>query len=182
MKIVQIANFVHETSGGMRTALNALQAQYVALGHEVVLVRPGIESLADESGEITNHMIRGPILPMTGGYRVIVGRRELKQLLRCLQPDVVELSDKSTLFWVPQWCKRSGIACVVFSHERTDLVINSLGWKRLPLIPVVRHFRKSLVTVIHNWYSIADVIVDEVRQWQLQSNPVEGQQRAHTSH
>ena len=145
MKIVQIANFVHETSGGMRTALNALQAQYVALGHEVVLVRPGIESLADESGEITNHMIRGPILPMTGGYRVIVGRRELKQLLRRLQPDVVELSDKSTLFWVPQWCKRSGIACVVFSHERTDLVINSLGWKRLPLIPVVRHFRKSLV-------------------------------------
>jgi alpha-1,6-mannosyltransferase len=144
MKIVQVANFVHETSGGMRTALGALQTQYLALGHEVVLIRPGIDSCSDETSVVKDFMIRGPVLPMTGGYRVIAGRRELKHILRSLRPDVVELSDKSTLYWVPKWCKKNGIACVVFSHERTDLVINLLGWKRFPLIPIVSYFRRVI--------------------------------------
>lgn len=144
MKIVQVANFVHETSGGMRTALGALQNQYVAQGHEVVIISPGIESRTDEIGTVKIFMIQGPVLPMTGGYRVIVDRRELKRILLSLQPDVVELSDKSTLYWVPKWCRENGIACVVISHERTDLAINSLGWKRFPLIPIVSFFRQAI--------------------------------------
>jgi len=144
MKIVQVANFVHETSGGMRTALNALQTQYLVQGHEVVLIRPGIDSCLDETNAIKDFTIRGPVLPMTGGYRVIAGRRELKHILLSLRPDVVELSDKSTLYWLPKWCKKNGIACVVFSHERTDLVINLLGWKRFPFVPVVSYFRRVI--------------------------------------
>jgi alpha-1,6-mannosyltransferase len=141
MKIVQVANFIHETSGGMRTALGALQTQYLAQGHEIVLIRPGVDSCSDETNAVKDFTIRGPVLPMTGGYRVIVGRRELKHILLTLRPDVVELSDKSTLYWVPKWCNKNGIACVVFSHERTDLALNSLGWKRFPLIPIVNYFR-----------------------------------------
>ena len=144
MKIVQVANFVHETSGGMRTALGALQTQYLAQGHEVVLIRPSSESHSDDTNAVKTFMIQGPVLPMTGGYRVIAGRRELKHILLSLQPDVVELSDKSTLYWVPKWCKKNGIACVVFSHERTDLAIKSLGWKRFPLIPIVSYFRRVI--------------------------------------
>lgn len=144
MKIVQLANFVHETSGGMRTALRALQNEYLAQGHEVVLIRPSNESRRNNVDAVENILIRGPVLPMTGGYRVIVGRRELKRILLGLQPDVVELSDKSTLYWVPNWCKKNGIACVAISHERTDLVLSSLGWKRFPLIPVVTYFRLAI--------------------------------------
>ena len=144
MKIVQVANFIHETSGGMRTALGALQTQYLAQGHEVVLIRPGIDSCSDETNAVKDFTIRGPVLPMTGGYRVIAGRRELKHILLTLRPDVVELSDKSTLYWVPKWCNKNGIACVVFSHERTDLALNSLGWKRFPLIPIVSYFRRAI--------------------------------------
>jgi alpha-1,6-mannosyltransferase len=144
MKIVQVANFVHETSGGMRTALGALQTQYLALGHEVVLIRPGIDSCSDDTNAVMDFTICSPVLPMTGGYRVIAGRRELKHILLSLRPDVVELSDKSTLYWVPKWCKKNGIVCVVISHERTDLAINSLGWKRIPLIPIVSYFRRVI--------------------------------------
>jgi len=32
MRIVQVANFVHDTSGGVRTALNALGSLYVDAG------------------------------------------------------------------------------------------------------------------------------------------------------
>jgi alpha-1,6-mannosyltransferase len=45
---------------------------------------------------------------------------------------------------LPKWCKKNGIACVVFSHERTDLVINLLGWKRFPFVPVVSYFRRVI--------------------------------------
>jgi len=78
----------------MRTALNALQTQYLVQGHEVVLIRPGIDSCLDDTNAIKDFTIRGPVLPMTGGYRVIAGRRELKHILLSLRPDVVELSDK----------------------------------------------------------------------------------------
>ena len=41
MRIVRVANFVTERSGGLRTALRELGTGYVAAGHEAVLVMPG---------------------------------------------------------------------------------------------------------------------------------------------
>jgi alpha-1,6-mannosyltransferase len=126
MKIVQVANFVHETSGGMRTALRALQTQYLAHGHEVVLIRPGIESQTTESDGVTNFMIRGPVLPMTGGYRVIVGRRELKHILRSLQPDGVELSDKSPCSGCRNGARRTALR--VLSFLMNEQIWFSIRW------------------------------------------------------
>jgi alpha-1,6-mannosyltransferase len=145
MKIVQVANFVHETSGGMRTALSALQRQYLLQGHEVVQIRPGAEARREEIDSVLQIVVRGPVLPMTGGYRVIMARRGLQSILTELKPDVVELSDKSTLSWLPHWCQGQGIACIVISHERTDLMVKSLGWQRFIVEPIVKHYR-SLVT------------------------------------
>lgn len=41
MRIVRVANFVHATSGGLRTALRELGRGYAEAGHEPVLVVPG---------------------------------------------------------------------------------------------------------------------------------------------
>lgn len=41
MRIVRLANFVTERSGGLRTALARLGEGYAARGHEPVLVCPG---------------------------------------------------------------------------------------------------------------------------------------------
>ena len=52
MRIVQVANFVHERSGGIRTALDAIGAHYTASGHSVMTIRPGqrYELVVDPSG------------------------------------------------------------------------------------------------------------------------------------
>ena len=41
MRIAQLANFVGPASGGMKTAVQALAAGYVAAGAERLLVMPG---------------------------------------------------------------------------------------------------------------------------------------------
>lgn len=40
-RIVQVAGFYAPTSGGLRTAVDALALEYRAAGHETVLVVPG---------------------------------------------------------------------------------------------------------------------------------------------
>ena len=40
MRILQLANFYHATSGGLRTAVDAFASGYVRAGHEVFLVVP----------------------------------------------------------------------------------------------------------------------------------------------
>ena len=41
MRVVQVANFYGPRSGGLRTAIDRLGAEYSALGHEVFLLVPG---------------------------------------------------------------------------------------------------------------------------------------------
>ena len=65
----------------------------------------------------------GVPVPFSGGYRAIVTRQKLEKVLSELKPDVVELSDKTTLSWVPQWCRFNGVPCVLFSHERASDVV-----------------------------------------------------------
>lgn len=41
MRVVQVANFYGPRSGGLRTAVDRLGAEYCASGHEVFLIVPG---------------------------------------------------------------------------------------------------------------------------------------------
>lgn len=43
MRVVQVANFYGPRSGGLRTAVDRLGAEYCALGHEVYLIVPGAQ-------------------------------------------------------------------------------------------------------------------------------------------
>ncbi|NDB42542.1 MAG: hypothetical protein EB035_06150 [Actinobacteria bacterium] len=133
MHIVQVANFVTPTSGGQRLALNSLAEQYLKHGHETTLVIPGEkhETRVENRRKIVS--LCGLPVPFSGGYRAIVRKDQMQQTLAELQPDIVELSDKTTLSWVPQWCRQMGIACVVFSHERASEVVSERFPKWLPV-------------------------------------------------
>jgi alpha-1,6-mannosyltransferase len=117
MKIVRLANFVTERSGGLRTALRCLGAGYLAAGHEPVLVVPG-ERFADGQSEMGRVItLPGPKLPGTGGYRVLVDRRRVTALLERLGPDRLEVSDRTTLRWTGRWARQVGVPSIVVSHE-----------------------------------------------------------------
>jgi hypothetical protein len=70
MRIVRLANFVTPCSGGLRTALRELGAGYAAAGHEPVLVMPGAADHDEQTPQGRVITLRGPVLPLSGGYRL----------------------------------------------------------------------------------------------------------------
>ncbi|MDN4472447.1 glycosyltransferase [Demequina zhanjiangensis] len=137
MRIAHIANFYGPTSGGLRTAMHALGKGYVEHGHKVLLVVPGAED-TDELTEFGRRItLRSPVLPLSGGYRMISRLRELRGVLRGFRPDVLEVSDRTTLRSLGGWAASQGVPSVFFSHERADGILaanlpDALG-ERLPL-------------------------------------------------
>jgi alpha-1,6-mannosyltransferase len=117
MRIVRLANFVSSRSGGLRTALRNLGEGYERAGHEAVLVIPGRErsDVATAQGRVIT--LPSAPLPRTGGYRVLAGRRELTRLLDSLEPDRLEVSDRSTLRWTGRWARQRGVGSMMVSHE-----------------------------------------------------------------
>ncbi|MEU3692307.1 glycosyltransferase [Streptomyces narbonensis] len=125
--MVRLANFVTATSGGLRTALDQLGRGYLAAGHEPVLVVPGdvaSDHHTDQGRVIT---LPGPVLPGTGGYRVLADRRRVARLLDALAPDRVEVSDRTTLRWTGEWARRARVPSVMVSHEAADGVLRTWG-------------------------------------------------------
>lgn len=129
MRIVRLANFVTPRSGGLRTALRELGRGYARAGHEPILVVPG-PAVGDEltdQGRVLS--LPGPVVPGLGGYRVLLRRRPLAELLERLRPDRIEVSDRTTLRWTGAWARRHGVPSVMVSHESVD---GLLGVVRLP--------------------------------------------------
>ena len=123
MRIVRLANFVAPHSGGLRTSLAELGAGYLAAGHEPVLVIPGerdSDQLTAQGRVIT---LRAPRMPFAAGYRVLWRRRRLTRLLTRLRPDVLEVSDRTTLRWTGPWAREHGVPAVMVSHESVTALL-----------------------------------------------------------
>ncbi|MCX5395773.1 glycosyltransferase [Streptomyces sp. NBC_00102] len=127
LRIVRLANFVTPSSGGLRTALDELGRGYREAGHDPVLVVPGSEA-ADHRTPAGRVITRpGPVLPGSGGYRVLLGRRRLTALLEELRPDRLEVSDRTSLRWTGEWARRARVPAVMVSHETADGVLRTWG-------------------------------------------------------
>src|ERR1700748_511701 len=92
MRGVQVANFYGPKSGGLRTAVDRLGAEYCANGHEVFLIVPGPR--ADRT-ELPTGVVRitmpAWLIPFTDGYRAVMPG-PVKALLEALQPDALEVA------------------------------------------------------------------------------------------
>nr|WP_245873655.1 glycosyltransferase [Streptomyces phaeoluteigriseus] len=117
LRIVRLANFVAPASGGLRTALRELGKGYRAAGHEPVLVVPGDRASDRDTEQGRVITLPGPLLPGTGGYRVLTDKRRVAGLLAHLAPDRLEVSDRTTLRWTGKWARRARVPAVMVSHE-----------------------------------------------------------------
>lgn len=120
MRVVQVANFYGPRSGGLRTAVDRLGAEYCSNGHEVFLVVPGSRaqrSMLDTG--VVRITLPARLLPLTGGYRAILPG-PVRALLAALRPDALEVSDRLTLRSLGHWGRNHGATTVMISHERLD--------------------------------------------------------------
>ncbi|MHA3021452.1 glycosyltransferase [Mycobacterium sp. BMJ-28] len=126
MRVVQVANFYGPRSGGLRTAVDRLGAEYCAAGHEVYLVVPGAhrDRQVLPSG-VVRLALPAALIPLTGGYRAVLPG-PVTTLLEQLRPDALEVSDRLTLRSLGPWGRRHGVATVMISHERLDRLVGQL--------------------------------------------------------
>jgi len=120
MRVVQVANFYGPRSGGLRTAVDRLGAEYCASGHEVFLIVPGPR--ADRSQLVTGVVritVPAKLIPFTDGYRAVMPW-PVRALLEALEPDALEVSDRLTLRSLGRWGREHGATTVMISHERLD--------------------------------------------------------------
>jgi alpha-1,6-mannosyltransferase len=158
VRIVRLANFVAPCSGGLRTALRELGAGYLAAGHEPVLIVPGDcdHDVQTPQGRVIT--LRGPLVPLSGGYRLLLSRRRVTALLNALRPDRLEVSDRVTLRWTGPWARRHGVPAVMVSHESLAGLLGLLGlpgrWLAGPAGAIAdalntrsaRHYRQVICT------------------------------------
>ncbi|MQS15445.1 glycosyltransferase family 1 protein [Streptomyces kaniharaensis] len=127
LRIVRLANFVTPVSGGLRTALRHLGAGYLAAGHRPVLIVPGDRRREQETEQGLVVTLPGPVLPGSGGYRLLIDRRAVAAELTRLSPDRLEVSDRTTLRWTGDWARRHGVRSVMVSHESAAGVLGTRG-------------------------------------------------------
>jgi alpha-1,6-mannosyltransferase len=141
MRIVRLANFVAPASGGLRTSLRELGAGYLAAGHEPVLIIPGELDSDRETAQGRVITLCGPRVPFTGGYRVLLRKRQVASLLGELKPDALEVSDRATLRWTGRWAREHGVPAVMVSHESLTALLG-LAASTAPLQAVADAFNR----------------------------------------
>lgn len=142
-RIVQVANFVTPSSGGLRTTLRHLASGYALAGHEVIQVLPGPR---DESTDMPWGRClqrRSPVLPGTG-YRVLRSGPGLIRLLDQLAPDRLEVHDRTTLRGLGGWARARSVPSLVVSHERLDRWLEQWLPRQLRLAAVADRYNAAL--------------------------------------
>ena len=91
LRIVHVANFYGPRSGGLRTTMHALGAGYEAAGHEMVMVVPGPADADERTPSGRRITLAAPVVPGTGGYRVITHVDRVRRVLAELGPDRLEV-------------------------------------------------------------------------------------------
>ncbi|MFG2039986.1 glycosyltransferase [Dactylosporangium sp. NPDC048998] len=133
MRIVQLANFYTPVSGGLRTCVEQTGRGYVAAGHERVTLVPGTEDRDIVLPDGRHLTVRSPLLPGSGGYRVLTARAKVCQLLDMVGPDVLEANDKLSIGWLSPWARSRGVPLVLVSHERINAILRTRVPRWFPL-------------------------------------------------
>lgn len=144
MRIVQLANFYTPVSGGLRTCVEQTGRGYVAAGHERVTLVPGTEDRDLTFPDGRHITVRSPLLPGSGGYRVLTARAKVCQLLDMVGPDVLEANDKLSIGWLSPWARSRGVPLVLVSHERINAILHTRVPRWFPLDSAATRINKRL--------------------------------------
>jgi len=126
-RIAHIANMYGPKSGGLKTAMRELSNEYAQRGHEILLVVPGAKNDYVRVGNVRTITVAAPKIPLSGGYRIILNTRAVIDILKDFGPDILEVSDRTTLLRVARWARGKEIPTVFFAHERVDGVVKAFG-------------------------------------------------------
>jgi alpha-1,6-mannosyltransferase len=153
LRVVDVALFYGERSGGIRTYIDAKAAWAQATGlieHHVIV--PGRAERHDGG----RHELPALRLAATNGYRLPIGARALRATLRALCPDVVALHDP---FWRPLRVTETAhdVGARVVAVHHGSIALDAAGMPGPDALwhPVLRSW-------MHHAYAGADAVMSAV--------------------
>ena len=101
MKICDLTQFYSPVSGGVKRYLHEKMAFIGRQGgaHEHVLIVPGSRSEMRSEGASRIYTVHSPLISRQSRYRALLDLREVGDILRKENPDVIESSDPYQLAW-----------------------------------------------------------------------------------
>jgi alpha-1,6-mannosyltransferase len=166
LRVVDVALFYGERSGGIRTYLEAkarFAARTGALEHHLVV--PGRTTSSDGRGR---HQQRALRLAASNGYRLPLGSAGLQSTLRALNPDVVLLHDP---FWTPRLASRAaherGALVVAVHHSSAALHAAGLPGPQALYQGALRHWYRRAYLDVDAVMSVVDPALDTSRSCTL---------------
>src|SRR5262249_45342024 len=115
--VVGVGHFFTPRSCGPRAAPHGPGAGGAPAGRGPGAVMAGAADQDEQTPQGRVITLRAPVLPLSGGYRLLLSRRRVSHLLEALQPDRLEVSDRTTLRWTGQWARSHSVPTVMISHE-----------------------------------------------------------------
>lgn len=120
LRILDITDFYSESgSGGVKTYLHAKSEALAERGVEHVLVVPGREQARSTMGATRVYSVRGPVLPVSDAYRLMLSTASVREVLEREQPDVIEVGSP---FVVPHLLRRAGARAPTIGFYHADVV------------------------------------------------------------
>jgi glycosyltransferase involved in cell wall biosynthesis len=156
LRVVDVALFYGERSGGIRTYLDA-KAAYArrtgAFEHHLVVPGPRRNVIPPDGRPSTLHELPSVRFGSANGYRCPLGTRPLADLVRALRPDVVLLHDP---FWAPRGtaaaARAAGARVVLVHHGSVALDAAAFPGPR-------RLYRHALGAWLRSVYAGADDVM-----------------------
>jgi alpha-1,6-mannosyltransferase len=166
LRIVDVALFYGERSGGIRTYLEAKAAYAACTGaFEHHLLIPGrlddVLAPPAAQGDAHRHAHRSLRLAASNGYRVPLGNAGLNSTLRALKPDVVLLHDP---YWTPRHASRTahelGALVIAVHHSSAALHAAGLPGPQGVYTKALRRWYRRAYTEVDALMSVVDTGID----------------------
>ena len=127
MKILNIANFYHPKSGGIKTYLDAKRRYFEERGLPFRLVIPAeIDGIERSAPDTVIYRLGSPRAPFSNLYRMIVNLGTLHKIVKAERPDLLEINDKFTLMALSFFYRKvqKRLPTAGFHHERLDINVS----------------------------------------------------------
>lgn len=118
LSVLDVTEWYGETSGGIRTYLDA-KGRYIGerpdLRHVVVI--PGERDAILESHGVRHYRLKGPPIPKYRPYRFMLATRSLTRIVRHERPNLIEVGSPFVVPWIVDRVSRSlDVPMVSFHH------------------------------------------------------------------
>ncbi len=134
MKICDLTQFYSPVSGGVKRYLQEKIAFIGKQGgaHEHVLIVPGSRSEMRVEGSSRVYTIHSPLISAESRYRALLDLREVGEILRKENPDIIESSDPYQIAWRSIAMGRElGRPVVAYYHSHFAEIFRQVAQRRL---------------------------------------------------